>query len=213
MLGGAKILRIGYGAVNPDSAPHVAIEPDAARPLRLWDGPYPFAEPPDLTRLITLSERLDFLKQHLQSLCGVWAKPPRAFLDAYFAWIAATLAANRAAIEPLAGAGLFAAEDWSFAAFRPLPSAHLPAGGSLIRADIAFWTGQGFVALELLGGDTVRAARRRELDALRRAGIAVVEMPPGDLTPLPESLTHFWRDVRLPKSPFGPRDLAIEPAR
>ena len=77
-MSGDKILTIGYGAANPDSAPRIAIEPDAARPLRLWDGPYPFAEPPDLTRLITLTERLDFLKQHLQSLCGVWAKPPHS---------------------------------------------------------------------------------------------------------------------------------------
>jgi len=212
-MSGDKILTIGYGAANPDSAPRIAIEPDAARPLRLWDGPYPFAEPPDLTRLITLTERLDFLKQHLQSLCGVWAKPPRAFLDAYFAWIAAILAANRAAIERLAGGGLFAAEDWSFAAFRPLPSAHLPAGGSLIRADIAFWTGEAFVALELLVGGTPRAARRRELEALRQAGVVVVELSPNDSVPLPDSFAGFWHGVALPRSPFGPRDLAIEPAR
>jgi hypothetical protein len=177
--------------------------------LRLWNGPYPFAEAPDLIRVITVADRLDLLRDHLQSLCGLWAGSPRIFLAAYFRWIASALAANRAAVEHLAAAGLFHAADWSFAAFRPLPAAHLPGGDGTIRADIAFWTGERLVAIELIGGGTLRAKRQAELAALRAAGVALCEIPVAGLhggdfgRHLPPEFARFWQGIELPRSPFG----------
>jgi len=187
--------------------------------LRLGDGGYSFAEPPDLLRLATTAQRLDFLKEHLQARCELWAKAQRQFLETYFAWIAATLAREPARGELTAlGRGLFAPLDWAFAALRPLPNAFLPVGQTPLPMDFAFWTGAGFAGIELVTG-TVRAQRRAELDALRQAGIALAELAPGDLAgadaldaKLPGDLKAFWRGLALPPSPFGPRDLAIEPA-
>src|SRR5271154_3123437 len=197
----------------------VAIGRAQRMPLRLWHGPYPFAEPPDLTRLKGMAERLTFLKEHLKSLCGLWAKPPLDFLDAYFRWIEPTLEASKTELEARGG-GLFQPRDWSFAAFRPLPLAHLPvAADKSVRTDFAFWTGDRLAAVELVGESTPRRQRRAELDALRQAGIAVIETPVavlagGDLAALlPASFTRFWEGVELPKSPFGPAALAeIQPA-
>lgn len=213
----AEAITVFYGAATRDDAQAVSLHRGA--PLRLSDGPYLFAEPPDLIRLATTPARLDFLREHLRSLCGLWAKPPLQFLDAYFTWIGATLAAptvERALTE--AGHGLFAPEDWSFAALRPLPSALLPAGDATIRADFAFWTGAGFVAVELPGER--RAPRRSELAQLAAAGATIIELMPANLADatvlgarLPALLHGFWRGVTLPQSPFGARDLAIEPAR
>jgi hypothetical protein len=214
-----RLLTIHYGVAEPaPAAPGVAPVPGS--PLRLWDGPYPFAEPPDLIRVTGVVDRLDTLRDHLQSLCGLWAGHQRAFLAAYFRWIGSVLAANRAAIEAQAegGGGLFQASDWSFAAFRPLPSAHLPAGaGGTLRADIGFWNGERLVAVELIGGGTLRAKRLRELDALREAGVALVEIPAAGLEPdgaallaqyLPPEFQRFWRGIALPRSPFGSAALA-----
>ena len=213
----AEAITIFYGAATRDGAQ--AIELRGGRPLRLSDGFYPFAEPPDLIRLDTTLARLDFLREHLQSLCDLWAKPPRQFLDAYFAWISAALASEPARSDLTAvGGGLFAPADWSFAALRPLPSALLSAGEGAVRTDFTFWTGAGFVAIELPGGR--RATRRDELARLAAAGVTVIELAPADLADaaaldakLPAPFRDFWRGVKLPQSPFGARDLAIEPVR
>lgn len=213
----AEIITIFYGAATRDDAQAISVHRDV--PLRLSDGPYPFAEPPDLIRLATTAARLDFLREHLRSLCGLWAKPPLAFLDAYFGWIGATLAAApvRVALTEM-GHGLFAPEDWSFAALRPLPSAQLPEAGDTIRTDFAFWTGERFVAVELPGER--RARRRSELARLKTMGMTVIELTPADLADaralgarLPTDFATFWRGVALPESPFGTRGLTIAPSR
>lgn len=215
--GVAETITVFYGAATRDDAQAVSLRRSAS--LRLSDGPYPFAEPPDLIRLATTAARLDCLREHLRSLCGLWTKPPLAFLDTYFAWIGATLAAAPAQVAlTTAGQGLFAPEDWSFAAPRPLPSALLPAGDSTIRVDFVFWTGTSFVAVELPGDR--RAQRRGELAKLKTIGMTVIELTPADLADaaalgakLPEDFAAFWRDVKLPQSPFGARGLTIVTAR
>jgi hypothetical protein len=105
----------------------VALEPQ--KPLRLSTVAWDFPERPDLIALTTVSQRLDFLRDHLKSLCGLWDKLPRLFLDVYFREIAECIARNRPALEAAAAAhgGLFRPEDWSYAAFCPLPQARLPA--------------------------------------------------------------------------------------
>lgn len=213
----ADAITIFYGAATRDDAQAVSVRRDA--PLRLCDGPYSFAEPPDLIHLSTTPARLDCLREHLRSLCGLWAKPPLAFLDTYFAWIGATLAAAPARMAlTAAGQGLFAPEDWSFAAPRPLPSALLPTGDVTIRVDFAFWTGAGLVAVELPGER--RAQRRGELARLSDSGVAVLDLTPADLADaaalgakLPLEFAAFWRDVKLPQSPFGAYGLTIATAR
>lgn len=213
----AEAITVFYGAATHDGAQAVELRPGA--PLRLSDGPYPFAEPPDLIRLDTTAARLGFLCEHLQSFCDLWAKPPRQFLDVYFVWIAATLAADPAqrALTEL-GHGLFAPADWSFMAPRPLPSTLLTVAGDTIRTDFAFWTGEGFIAIELPGER--RAKRRAELARLRATDVVVVELATADLgnvaalgTRLPPPFRDFWRGASLPLSPFGGRDLAITPVR
>ncbi len=209
------------GAAN-EGAPSVSIGRAQRMPLRLWHGPYPFAEPPDLNRLKSTAERLTFLKEHLKSLCGLWTRPPLDFLDAYFRWIDAALESGRAELEALAAksGGLFQPRDWSFAAFRPLPLAHLPvAADRSVRTDFAFWTGDRLAAIELIGESTTRRQRREELDVLRQAGVELAEIPVaalagGELAAhLPQSFPRFWNGIELPKSPFGPAALAeIQPA-
>ena len=213
----AETITVFYGAATRDDAQAISVRRGAK--LRLSDRPYPFAEPPDLIRLATTAARLDFLREHLRSLCGLWAKPPLAFLDTYFAWIGATLAAAlaRAALTE-AGQGLFTPEDWSFAALRPLPSALVPTGDTTVRADFTFWTGASFIVFELPGER--RAQRRGELARLATEGVTVIELTPADLADaaalgakLPATFRDFWRGVPLPRSPFGARDLTIVAAR
>ena len=203
-------LIISYGAAAADpAAPAIVIDRAGGRPLRLADGPYPFPEPPDLFRLATTQERLAFLRAHLESLCGLWDKRARLFLDAYFAHIGIVL---DAAVPVLAAraAGLFAPRDWSFAALRPLPQAHL---AGAVRVDFAFWTGAALVAVELLGSATQRRQRQAELARLREDGVAIITLATSDLQrdgaevlacTLPAPFHDFWRAVPLPVSPFVP---------
>src|SRR5258708_29724911 len=99
------------------------------RPLRLSTMAWDFRERPDLSALISVADRLDFLRDHLKSLCGIWDKLPRLFLDGYFRGIAECIATNRPALDALAAGhgGLFRPEDWTFSALSPLPQARLSA--------------------------------------------------------------------------------------
>lgn len=203
-------LIISYGAAAADpAAPTIVVDRAGGGPLRLADGPYSFPEPPDLFRLATTQERLDFLREHLESLCGLWDKRARLFLDAYFDHIGIVLDAAAPVLAARAG-GLFAPRDWSFSALRPLPQAHL---AGAVRVDFAFWTGAGLIAIELLGSATPRRPRQAELTQLREGGVAVIALAMGDLQrdgagllarALPAPFHDFWRAAPLPVSPFVP---------
>jgi hypothetical protein len=202
-------LRIPYGSAKPAG---LAIEIDRGRPLRLSDGPYEFAEPPDLVRLASRAERLEILHEHLRALCGLWDKPAQNFLNFYFRWIADSVASSATLAAQARRSGLFTPEDWSFSALRPLPQAHL--GEPPVRVDFAFWTGGALVALALQGAGTPRRQRQEELARVREAGIEVIEIPSASLAPdgdamrlLPAPLQNFWDGVALPASPFGPEAL------
>jgi len=198
-----------YGRADPDNpGPAARVVEGAA--LRLCHGPYPFAEPPNLVAAVTVAARLELLREHLLTLCRPWDKLAETFLAAYVARIAAAIAAADGELRDLAaaGGGLFAPEDWSFCALRPLPQAHLFG----TRADFAFWTGAGFIAIELEGSGSPRKQRREELARLEAAGVALVRVPGAALQQhgerlladiLPPPFHRFWAGVALPASPFG----------
>jgi hypothetical protein len=212
------IIPYGRAALVPDARGEPVVAVRAGRALRLSDGPYPFPEPPDLIGLSSRAERLEILREHLQALCGVWDRPAHGFIAAYFRWIGAAIAAGEAELAALAqrAGGLFAPADWSFAALRPLPQAHLPVAGAAVRVDFAFWTGAGLVAIDLQGSASPRRQRQEELASLAGQGVVIVVLPGAALQAageaqfdrlLPAPFHRFWRGVALPSGPFGPQAL------
>jgi len=182
------------------------------KPLRLSTMPWDFLERPDLIALTTVSQRLDFLRDHLKSLCGLWDKLPRLFLDVYFRDIAECIARNRPALDALAAAhgGLFRPEDWSYAALCPLPQARLPAAPEA-PVDFVFWTGEELYSVEIASAASESRHRRDNRARLRDSGISLIEFAgtelasgrAGDLASrLPAHLREFWRSDALPSSPF-----------
>ena len=220
-----RLVPYGRAKIAPGEIGEPAATLRLGVPLRLSDGPYPFPEPPDLIRIAGTAERLELLCEHLQSLCGLWDRPARLFLDAYFRFIDRSItegAAELAALGAKSG-GLFAPADWSFTALRPLPQAQLLADSPApVRADFAFWTGDGLVAVELQAGASPRRQRQDELARLATAGIAVITVAAAELqrdaerllaSLFPPTLQKFWRGVTLPASPFGPELGEILPVR
>ena len=183
----------------------VTLEP--RRPLRLNTVAWDFPERPDLIALTTVAERLDFLRDHLKSLCGLWDKLPRLFLDGYFREIAECIARNRPALDALAAAhgGLFRPEDWSYAALCPLPQARLPAAPEL-PVDFAFWTGESLYAVDIIGAASQSRPRRDRRAHLRESGTPVIEIGRAQLDDLrwhlPAEIASFWQTESLPSSPF-----------
>ncbi|HKF70130.1 MAG TPA: hypothetical protein VKB68_00160 [Stellaceae bacterium] len=182
------------------------------QPLRLSNMAWDFPERPDLIALTTVHERLDFLREYLKSLCGIWDKLPRLFLDAYFRDIADCIVRDRLGIEALAAmhGGLFRAEDWSFAALCPLPRARLPMSPE-IPVSLAFWTGDDLHAIEITGAGSPTRSQRECRARLRERDVRVIEIPAADLqrgqtgdliASLPTLLRDFWKSVPLPASPF-----------
>jgi hypothetical protein len=198
-------LTISYG-----NGLSVILEP--RQPLRLSTMRWDFPERPDVIALTTVSARLDCLRDHLKSLCGLWDKLPRLFLDAYFIDIADCIARNRPALDALAAAhgGLFRPEHWSFSALYPLPQARLAAAPEA-TVDFAFWTGETLHAIDIIGAASQSRARRDSRARLRDSGIVIIEIAAAELhraqagdpmASLPVAFREFWKPVPLPSSPF-----------
>lgn len=216
MVSDARVIPYGCGGVPASLAtvPCATIERARRKPLLLSDGGYAFAEPPTPARLADGAAQLGFLRDHLSGLCDPWAAHPRRFIELYFdmvAWRVGGLADVLGA--RLARFGdLYRVEDFSFAALRPLPRAHLQRADEAgwIAVDCAFWTGDAVIALDI--ADTRRSLRRRAADhaALRDAGVTVVALAPdalvGDMARfaalLPTALVDFCAAAALPSSPF-----------
>jgi hypothetical protein len=216
MVSDTLVIPYGCGGVPASLAmvPCVTIERARRKPLLLSDGGSQFAEPPAAGRLADGAAQLGFLRDHLIGLCDPWAAHQRRFIERYVdmvVWRVAGLADALGA--RLARFGdLYRVEDFSFAALRPLPRAHLRQADDAgwIATDFAFWTGTTAIALDI--ADTRRTLRRRRADhaALHDAGVTVVALAPDALAGemagfaalLPAALVDFCAGAALPSSPF-----------
>ena len=197
-------------AILYGNGPSLTLKP--AQPLRLSTMTWDFPERPDLITLAERDARLDFLRDHLKSLCGLWDKTPRWFLDAYFRDIHKSILRNRHDLEALAAVhgGLFRPEDWAYSALCPLPQARLPAVPDTV-VDVAFWSGAELYAVFVLGTTSQNRAQREDRARIRESGVHVIEIPGAELqrasagdpmARLPAALGKFWEGVSLPSSPF-----------
>ncbi len=142
----------------------------------------------------------------LEGLCGDYAPVRRKFIGCYFNFIAGHLQAHRAELAERMKPydGLYAPEDWLWSALCPLPRGWVPLHDQLLLADIVFWDGEQFVAIELSS---------REIDrqkALHATGGVVLRIDPSVLVGdpmlmggmLPNSFQCYWDGQVLPSSPF-----------
>ena len=141
-----------------------------AAPLRLNTDPVPAAVLAEAGE--GHAARLAAMEAWLQSFCGDYAAAPRRFIADYLAFIAGELDRHRDALA--AGLarfdGLYAVEDWTWSALRPLPRAWL--GG--VRLAMAFWDGR-----EIIGTRPRRPAADRHVPpVLARRNPAQEPVPP-----------------------------------
>src|SRR5437763_13708583 len=148
----------------------ISLEPQ--QPLRLSTMAWDFPERPDLIALISIGDRLDFLRDHLKSLCGIWDKLPRLFLDGYFRDIRECIATHHPALDALAAGhgGLFRPEDCSLSAFSPLTQARLRAAPET-PDDFAFCTGAESHAVCITTPSSQDRAHREGRAQLRKSVI------------------------------------------
>lgn len=220
----SDILIIPYGTPSLDatqvvvrdgavecSVPFVALDRQGAGALRLNGGQYAFPETPDLRAMTDAASQLEFLHDHLQHYGDLWARPPKLFLECYFAFVKQCVDVNRPmlakTLQPFGS--LFAVEDWTLSAPRPLPRSHLLAGSVLHLVDFSFWLGDRVVAILLRG--TATNLDRGSQSALVTAGIEIVEISNSELAKcgpeyllsvLPPEFANFWSGEVMPSSPF-----------
>jgi len=191
--------------------PYVTIDWNQDGILRLNGRQYAFPEAPDLRAMTDAAVQLDYLRGHLQHYCDLWARPPKLFLECYFAFVTQCVDANRTklkqALEPFGS--LFAVEDWALSAPRSLPRAQLWAEGTFQPVDFAFWLGDRVIAILLTGAATDTDQGR--CAALIGAGIEIVEISNVELArsgpeylrrALPPEFANFWSGEAMPSSPF-----------
>jgi hypothetical protein len=202
---------VAYG--SSEYAPTIpSVTVAAGQPLRFNNSRYDVGDLTEKARTGTVAERLAFLRDYHEELCGTYAKRPRQFVALYFRWIDMVLAADRPALEKKTASfgGLFAWQDYAFSALRPLPQAFLPVGDGHPKADFAFWTGTRLIALDI-AGDTRGPGWIERNQRLVAANVLAIELPvsifvkndPAALRALlPPELASFWQSEAMPSSPF-----------
>jgi len=207
------LLRIPYG-VSEYSPGSRTLEAAVATPLslRLNNSRYEIDELPEAARSGTVAERLAYLRDYHEELCGDYARRPRQFIALYFRLIDAVMAATRPALEEKAArfGGLFGWQDYAFSALRPLPRAHVPTDGGFERADFAFWTGPRLVVIDL-AGETRGPSWSERCRRLETAGASLIELPTTALVGddpqklqdfLPPEIAVACLQESMPSAPF-----------
>jgi len=191
--------------------PFIPIVPNRDKILRLNGGQYDFPEEPNLRSIMDARAQLDFLHDHLRHYCDLWARPPKLFLECYFAFISAQVEANETQLaEKLAPYGtLFSVQDWILSAPRPLPRAHIRSERAYWPVDFAFWLGDRVLAVLLKGLET--ATSGDQVWSREVSGFDIVELEVAQLArdgaeylarSLPAEFHVFWAGEPMPSSPF-----------
>lgn len=204
----------GLDTANTADVPIVTVQAGAGQTLRLNTVPWHRAARAQAAD--AADEPFEELRRHLVELCGPWAKLPRAFIDWYFAAIAALVERHRDDLSQRLAPfdGLYRVEDWRYAAPAPLPRAFLPVAGKAdsLQVEIAFLLADSWVAVESGANGLLPAAARRRADRLDGGGVKRVMFDARDLEGPSTSLLQcilgdgieFWRGEVLPAGPFRP---------
>jgi len=174
------------------------------------------------TAPIDRAEPLTTLHTRLLALCDPWNNAASTFVARYFRAIEAAVLAHAAEIAAGAcGLGrLFEPRDWAYSAPCPLPRAHLRAPGGAggppeadyVAVDFAFWSGAGFIALDVAPSRLLPVAARDRRRRLADAGIVLIDRAPADDPAawlaffgglLAPPLTTFWQGEAVPLGPFA----------
>ena len=162
--------------------------PLGAAPIRFGTEPMP---PDAMPKGGDHTARLEAASAWLVGQCGAYAPLRARFVASYFAWIATEIAAHwdELAARLARFGGLYAPEDWTWSALRPLPRALVPE-----PVDFAFWDGAAVTAI-LLG------------ETKAPENVPAIRLAPGDLgtglgARLPDAWGGFWGGEILPVTPF-----------
>ncbi|MGE0746244.1 MAG: hypothetical protein AB7K86_13390 [Rhodospirillales bacterium] len=201
---------------------HLVIDPARPGPLRLNGGLLDFRDAPAAETLHDAAAQIDYVCGVLKSYCDTWQRDATLFLDCYFAFVAAQIASHRDALaDRLAPFGaMYDVRHWAFSAWQPIPQAHLdPAGAGrledMVRFDFAFWSGEAFVAVDVVGDGMASGRRRAAIERLTAQGHRVLAVAAADLqggadvfeAGFPDGFRRFWEGQRTPSGPFKPRGL------
>lgn len=152
-------------------------------------------------------DQFEALRTRVQTLSDPWSRSMHAFVDAYFAFVADEIDRSRDTIAArLSGfQGLYRPDDLRFAAWLPLPMAHLPTAGGHRLVPFAFWSGTTVFAVDLGGGNGLPAIGDALLptEAISVDRRALAADPVAAIRAcLPAASVRFWDGVDIPTGPL-----------
>ena len=146
------------GSHLTSSVPLVHLRPGEKAPYRLGDHAKALNLPSPAAAI-----------EHLQAYCDPRSVVEAHFLDAYHQFAEGAFAELSGALAPIPQAHLYLND--------PLDVGEETGQGFMVKADFAFWTGAGFVVVEIDGGSHIGNPRHITKDrALRNSGIEVVHV-------------------------------------
>lgn len=182
---------------------------ECGEPLRLSSGVVDVA--PAVPAVPTADDQFAALKDRLVALSDPWSRSVQGFVEAYLAFVEHEIARSVEAIaDRLAPhAGLYRPSDLRFAAWLPLPQAHIPGTKGSVRFPFAFWSGTEILAV-VIGpsdrpvdpADLLPPARLLTVGAaaLAREPVATVR------SVLPRGAIRFWDGIDAPVAPYRTRE-------
>lgn len=184
----------------------VTVAPDAGRPLRFAEGGYPLFKAPDSREVAAPDDCLRFLLELHLSLCPVFDRRLRRWVERYFETIAALADENRDAL--VAPAGMDGEENahrvWALGALRPLVIASADLPGGRVEAPVLLWTGTRLVAIRFAPGGPdpdgveTRVFAQTVLDGSQDEFVAT----------LGPDVARFWKGLSAPRHPFAKGPLS-----
>lgn len=177
--------------------------------------------PIQMMEIASTTDIFDLCRDRVMANASPFARPLRAFLEAYFQFVAAQTENHRTQLEPADPENdVFNHLDWVFSAWLPLPHAHvlLPDAGApdepwFAELDVAFLLGGRLLGVIIESIGTATKSRRQRLQYLEESHpfATIVRVPaggledksgafPADLFPAP--FQHFWKGLALPQGPY-----------
>ncbi len=216
------VLRWGRTGAGAAGAQAMAIVPGSTPALRFNSDLGVRYRPERLAEVPDNMAKVERLKAELLRTLDIFAKHPRQFVELYFQFVAERIEAEREALDKALAwsGGLFGAEDWIFAALRPLPLAAVqvnegPQNATTVVFDFAFWTGRQVLAIELRGSarNSRKTAEQRGFspDLVKPIAVPVAALAGGTEvfadSGFPPEFSAFWQGESVPSSPFRPVGL------
>jgi len=195
-----------------------AIFSETAPAIRLSSAGWIDLTPNALVGIDTPELLFELCKEKIIARIQPFSKRIRLFVERYFEFMKAEIVEHSS---ELASDDIFTIEDWIYSAWLPLPHAHIQLPTGFAELDIAFWTGEQLIGVQVEQTGSIAKSKREKLTDLMEHHplVKIISIPRERLSETESNFTNdlfdetfscFWRGLNLPQGP-NPSPILANP--